>query len=136
VIADAHRQFVAENRLCVVSWRRREGAPPMTPVFYVTDGDDVLISVTEDRAKTKALRRDPAASLCVLGESMPFPYVTLFGEATIETGGAADLMMQVMERMTGSPLDDDARAKVVERAEKEQRVVLRFRAERSVSNLH
>jgi general stress protein 26 len=37
----------------------------MTVVYYVTDGDDILISTMEDRAKTKAVERNPHVSICV-----------------------------------------------------------------------
>jgi len=137
VIPDHHRQFVTANRLCVLGWNRSAGTaegPPLTPVFYVTDGDDVLISITEDRAKTRALRRDPAISVCVLGEEMPYPYVTLFGTATIEQAAAFEVMARVVESM-GRPLDDARRQALKERAEREGRVVLRVTAQRSVSNL-
>ena len=134
-----HLEFVAHNRLCVLSWNRGPGAsdaPPQTPVFYVTDGDDVLVSITDSRAKTKALRRDPAISVCVLGEEMPFPYVTLFGKAHIDTDQTAafELMARVIARM-GRELDDAGREALRERADGEHRVVLRVVAERSVSNL-
>jgi PPOX class probable F420-dependent enzyme len=137
VIADHHRQFVTDNRLCVLGWNRSAGAtegPPLTPVFYVTDGDDVLVSITEDRAKTRALRRDPAISVCVLGEEMPYPYVTLFGTAIIEQEAAFEVMARVVEAM-GRPLDDARRQALKERAEREGRVILRVTAQRSVSNL-
>ena len=132
-----HHEFVANNRLCVLSWNRGAGAtegPPMTPVFYVTDGDDVLVSITEDRAKTRALRRDPAISVCVLGEEMPFPYVTLFGTARIDAHEAFEVMARVVVTM-GRPLDTEQRQALKERAEREHRVVLRVTPQRSVSNL-
>jgi PPOX class probable F420-dependent enzyme len=137
MIPDHHREFINRNRLCVLSWNRASGAtdgPPLTPVFYVTDGDDVVISITEDRAKTRALRRDPAISVCVLGEEMPYPYVTLFGTARIEQEQAFEVMARVVETM-GRPLDDERRKALKERAEREQRVVLRVTPQRSVSNL-
>jgi len=137
MIPDHHRQFVTANRLCVLGWNRSAGAaegPPLTPVFYVTDGDDVLISITEDRAKTRALRRDPAISVCVLGEEMPYPYVTLFGTATIEQAAAFEVMARIVESK-GRPIDDARRQALKERAEREGRVVLRVTAQRSVSNL-
>ena len=137
MIPEHHREFVARNRLCVLGWNRSAGAaegPPLTPVFYVTDGDDVVISITEDRAKTKALRSDPAISVCVLGEEMPHPYVTLFGTARIEQEAAFEVMARVVESM-GRPLDDERRAALKERAAREHRVVLRVTPQRSVSNI-
>jgi PPOX class probable F420-dependent enzyme len=139
MIPDHHRAFVARNRLCVTSWNRSvptgEG-PPLTPVLYVVDGDDILISMGEQRAKTPALRRDPAISVCVLAEEMPFPYVTVFGTARIETDpeNAYAVMARVLEAM-GRTLDDEGRQQLRERAAREQRVVLRVTPERTVSNL-
>ncbi len=135
MIPESHRAFVNEHRLCVIAWNRAQGTPSANPVFYVTDGDDLLVSITETRQKTRAIRRDPKVAICVLAEEMPFPYVTLFGTATIETEGAAELMMRVMERFTGAPLDPAAGEGVRQRAEREQRVVMRFRADRSTSNI-
>lgn len=137
MIPDHHRTFVSQHRLCVLGWNRSTGAtegPPLTPVFYVTDGDDVLVSITEDRAKTRALRRDPAISVCVLGEEMPYPYVTLFGTAAIEQEGAFETMARVIEAM-GRSLDDAGREALRQRAERERRVVLRVTPRRSVSNV-
>ena len=67
---------------------------------------------------------------------MPFPYVTLFGNATIDADPANvfEVMARVVERM-GRALDDDARKKLRERADREHRVVLRVTPQRSVSNL-
>jgi hypothetical protein len=72
--------------------------------------------------------------VCVLGEEMPFPYVTLFGTATIEQERAFEVMAAVVESL-GRELDDEGREKLRARAEREHRVVLRIRAHRSVSNI-
>ena len=140
VMIPAHQlEFVAANRLCVLGWNRGSGStegPPLTPVFYVTDGDDVLVSITEDRAKTRALRRDPAISVCVLGEEMPFPVRHALRERDDRRRSHErfEVMARVVERM-GRTLDDDARKKLHERADREHRVVLRVTPQRSVSNL-
>jgi PPOX class probable F420-dependent enzyme len=138
MIPDHHWTFVAEHRFCVLSWHRSndDGAqgPPLNPVFYVTEGNDVLVSITETRAKTRALRRNPVISVCVLGEEMPFPYVTLFGTARIEPERAFEVMAAVVERM-GRTLDDEGRKKLQARVEAEQRVVLRITPDRSISNV-
>lgn len=38
---------------------RRDGRPQSSDIVYAMDGDDFLISVTDDRAKTRNMRRDP-----------------------------------------------------------------------------
>jgi hypothetical protein len=98
-------------------------------VYYVMDGDDLLISTTATRAKAKVIRRDRRVSVCVLGEEPPFPYLTVYGRGQIEQEGAVDVMMRVGAVMTRNPVPESARPAVEERAEKEGRVVLRVTPE-------
>ena len=121
--------FLKEHRLCVVGTPRQAGPPAMSPVYYVMDGDDLLISTTASRAKAKVIKRNPAVSVCVLGEAMPFPYLTVTGRGRIEDEGAVDVMMAVGSRMSGSPVPESARPAIEERAQKEGRVVLRVMPE-------
>jgi len=131
-LSEEHREFLATHRLCVVAAMRADGPPSLTPVYYVMDGDDLLISTTHSRAKTKLLKRDPRVSVCVLGEEMPFPYVTVFGRTSFTDEGAAELMAQIGEAMMGSPVPEEALPGLRDRAEAEGRVVMRVRAERAI----
>lgn len=65
---DERRMFVREHRTCVLGYARQQHGPAMTVVYYVTDGDDILVSTMAARSKAKAVDRDPQVSLCVLGE--------------------------------------------------------------------
>ncbi len=129
---EERKTFLAEHRLCVVGYERESGPPALSPVYYVMDGDDLLISTTASRAKAKAVRRSPEVSVCVLGEAMPFPYLTVFGRGSIEEDGAPDLMMRVGEKMSGNPIPEAARPAIEQRARDEGRVVLRVTPERFV----
>lgn len=126
---DERTKFLAEHRLCVVAYARNDGPPAVSPVYYAMDGADLLISTTATRAKAAAIRRNPQVSVCVLGEAMPFPYLTVYGRGRIEHEGAVETMMKVGERMTGNPIPDSARPAVEKRAHDEQRVVLRVTPE-------
>ena len=128
------KQFLADNRYCVIGYNRKSGPPALSPVYYVMDGDDILISTQADRTKSQVLARRPEVSVCVLSEK-PHPsppYITVYGRATIVREGAADLMMRVGEAMTGSPVAESVRPAVEKRAAKEQRVVLRITPERII----
>ncbi len=64
---------------------KRDGRPQLSNILYVPeDGDDhlVRISVTDSRAKTRNLRRDPRASLYVTREDF-FAYVVLEGTVAL-----------------------------------------------------
>jgi len=101
----------------------------MSPVYYVMDGDDVLISTTASRFKAKAIRRNSAVSLCVLGEKPPFPYLLVYGTGRIEDEGATAAMRKIGERMTGNAIPNEAMPQLEERARNEGRVVLRVTPE-------
>ena len=122
---DERRDFLNANRLCIVGVGRKAGPPHMSPVYYVVDGDDILISTTHSRFKAKAIARNPDVSLCVLAEQFPFPYLLVYGKGRVEDTGAAGLMMRIGERMTGNPLPEAARPGVEQRAKDEGRLVLR-----------
>jgi PPOX class probable F420-dependent enzyme len=81
--------FVRARRQGVLTTLRANGRPQLSNIFYVPGDDDVLrISITDTRAKTANMRRDPRVSLYVLGDNF-FQYVVL--EATAElTPVAAD----------------------------------------------
>ena len=57
--------LVARHRLGVLVTLRRNGQPQTSNVVYAVRGGQVLVSLTEDRAKTRNLRRDPRATLHV-----------------------------------------------------------------------
>lgn len=78
------REFVLTGtrtgKLAVV---RADGRPHVTPIWFVLDGDDVILTTHESSVKGKALRRDPRAALCVDDQQPPFSFVLLEGTATI-----------------------------------------------------
>jgi PPOX class probable F420-dependent enzyme len=119
------RGFLESHRLVVVGTPRTGGPPHLSPVYYVLDGDDILISTTASRFKARAVRKNHDISLCVLAEEFPFPYLLVYGRGVIEDAGAPELMMRIAEKMSGNPLPDAAKPAIAARATKEGRVVLR-----------
>ena len=122
---EERKAFLQEHRLAIVGAERVDAPPQLSPVYYVMDGDDLLISTTATRAKSKVIRRNARVSVCVLGEQPPFPYLTVYGRGRIEAEGAADLMMMIGGVMAGNPVPESMRPAIEERAKTEQRVVLR-----------
>jgi PPOX class probable F420-dependent enzyme len=121
------RQFVRDHRTCVFGYARREHGPAMTIVYYVMDGDDILVSTMAGRSKAKAVERDPRVSLCVLDENWPVTYVQVYGTARLETDRdrAADLLRRIVELMAGQPVPAERREQIAKLSEEEQRVVVR-----------
>ena len=125
--ASERRQFVRDHRTCVFGYARREHGPAMTVVYYVMDGDDILVSTMAERSKAKAVDRDPLVSLCVLDENWPMAYLQVYGTARLETGKeqGADLLRRIVELMAGQPVPAERWEQIAKLAEEEQRVVIR-----------
>jgi PPOX class probable F420-dependent enzyme len=78
------REFVSTGtRTGKIGVTRADGSPHVTPIWFVLDGLDLVLTTHGEGVKARALRRDPRASVCVDDERPPFSFVTLFGEATL-----------------------------------------------------
>jgi PPOX class probable F420-dependent enzyme len=126
---EERRQFVREHRTAVFGYGRRADGPAMSIVYYLMEGEEILISTMAERAKAKAVARDPKVSLCVLDEQWPPSYLQVYCEATVETDFdvVVDVMMGIAGVMAGTAMPEDARPMVAAGARVERRVALRLR---------
>ena len=123
------RAFVRDHRTAVFGYGRAHDGPAMSIVYYVIDGDDLLVSTMADRAKAKAVQRNGKISLCVLDEQWPPTYLLVYCDAKVETDPdrVVDLMMRIAGVMAGKEMPEAVRPLVAEGAAREKRVVLRCR---------
>ncbi|WP_328998295.1 PPOX class F420-dependent oxidoreductase [Kribbella sp. NBC_00709] len=80
--ADSLLDRIGTHGLGVLVTIKRDGRPQLSNVTYVFDGTRVRVSLTDGRAKTRNLRRDPRASLYVDGPRGR-SYVVLEGKAEL-----------------------------------------------------
>ena len=127
--ASERREFVKSHRTAVFGYQRQAHGPAMSIVYYVMDGDDILVSTMAARGKAKAVRRHPKVSLCVLDEKWPATYMVVYCDAKVETEETAvvDLMMRIAGAMAGNPMPEAVRPMIAQGARREDRVVLRLR---------
>ena len=126
--------FARERRQGVLVTIRANGRPQLSNILFVPgSGDTLLVSLTDDRAKTKNLRRDPRASLYVLGDNF-FQYVVLEAAAELSPVAAApdddtvDALVAYYRAGQGEHPDwDEYRAAMVA----DRRLVLTLRPERA-----
>ena len=96
-LADA-LAFVRARKNGVLTTIRSNGRPQLSNILYVPGSDDVLrISITDGRAKTKNIRRDPRVSLYVPGDNF-WQFVVLEGIAEL-TPVAADPTDDTVEQL-------------------------------------
>jgi PPOX class probable F420-dependent enzyme len=122
------REFVRKHRTAVFGYNRRSDGPAQSIVYYVMDGDDLLVSTMGARAKARAVERLGKVSLCVLDEQWPPSYLVVYCCAKLETEPRAvvDLMMRIAGVMAGKPMPENVRPIVEEGARREGRVAVRL----------
>jgi PPOX class probable F420-dependent enzyme len=115
--------FARNRHQGVLVTLRRDGRPQLSNIAYALGDDGVArISVTDDRAKTKNLRRDARASLYIPGDNF-WAYVVLDGTAEVTPVAASpddatvDELVEVYRAVQGEhpDWDDFRRAMVADR---------------------
>jgi PPOX class probable F420-dependent enzyme len=128
------RAFIAAHHRAVLATFRADGRPQMSPVLCaVDDTGDVLISTRETAVKTRNLRRDPRAALCVVNDGFFGAWAQVEGDATVvPLPEAMDGLIDYYRRTGGEHPDwADYRAAM----ERERRVLLRISLTRAGPNV-
>lgn len=84
-----------------------DGAPHSTTMWAARDGDDVLISTTEQRLKAKHMRHDPRVAVNMFDPDNPYSYVTVEGTAVMTREGGDELIQSLSRKYTGEPYTFD-----------------------------
>ena len=117
--------FLRAHHRAVLATSRADGRPQLSPVLCVADDEGrVLISTRETAVKTRNLRRDPRASLCVFTDGFFGEWVQAEGDVElISLPDAMDLLIDYYRRVAGEHSDwADYRAAMV----RDQRVIVRI----------
>ncbi|WP_344337917.1 PPOX class F420-dependent oxidoreductase [Kitasatospora putterlickiae] len=115
------RALLAESRLGVLATIKSDGRPQLSPVmpYYDRDAERLYVSMTEGRAKTANLRRDPRAALEVTRAdgwawATAEGTVTLIGPSTDPSGPEVEELVDYYRRAAGEHPDwDEYRAAMV-----------------------
>ena len=127
---DQARDYLRQNHRAILATMRRDGTPQMSPVACAVNGDgDVVVSSRETAIKTKNVRRDPRAWLCVPDSFYGDRFVQVEGEVSVvELPEAMDGLVEYYRSVSGEHPDwDDSRAAMV----RDQRVLLRLAVTRA-----
>lgn len=118
------RDFLRAHHRAVLATFRADGWPQLSPVTCAVDDQGrALISTRETAVKTKNLRRDPRASLCVFTDRFFGDWIQAEGEAEIiSLPEAMDLLVDYYRRASGEHPDwEDYRAAMT----RDRRVIVR-----------
>jgi PPOX class probable F420-dependent enzyme len=129
-----HDALLATSRLGVLATIRANGLPQLSPVtpFHDADAGTLMVSMTEGRAKTANLRRDPRAALEVTSSdgrawAVAEGPVTLTGPGTDPQGPEVEALVSYYRAAAGEHPDwDEYRATMVA----DRRVLMTMTVER------
>jgi PPOX class probable F420-dependent enzyme len=122
--------FIRQHHQAVMLTYRRDSSPQMSPVTCNVDHEGkIIVSTRETALKTKNLRRNPGASLCVLSDRFYGDWIQVDGTAEIVSLPAAmEGLVEYYRSTAGEHPDwDDYRAAMA----REQRVLVRITPERA-----
>ncbi|MYW05006.1 TIGR03618 family F420-dependent PPOX class oxidoreductase [Streptomyces sp. SID3343] len=132
---DMDTKLLGTDRRGVLTTLKRDGRPQLSPVSYLWEPDlrRIRISATDDRAKTRNLRRDPRASFLVTAPEYA-AYLIAEGLAEVSAPALArddaitEELVEVFRLIAGEHPDwAEYRDVMVE----ERRVVIRIAVERT-----
>lgn len=79
-LCPAVRAFLEEPRFASLATINSDGSPQQTVMWYLLDGDRVMMNTARGRIKDRNLARDPRASICI---EDGYRFVTIQGRVTL-----------------------------------------------------
>jgi PPOX class probable F420-dependent enzyme len=126
--------FLRTHHRAVLATARADGRPQLSPVLCAADDEGrVLISTREAALKTRNLRRNGRASLCVFSDGFFGEWVQVDGDAeVISLPAAMDLLVDYYRRVAGEHSDwADYQAAMI----RDRRVIVRITLTRAGPNV-
>jgi PPOX class probable F420-dependent enzyme len=90
VLTPRVRKFLDGKRIGKLATVMEDGWPHVTPIWYMREGDRLVINTTTTRVKYRNVKRD--GRVCFLVDD-DYPYVVIFGTARI--AGERDRMKDI-----------------------------------------
>ena len=80
-LSAAQRTFLEQNRFAVVGTKNPDGSPHLAVMWYLLDGDDIVVNSAQGRIKDRNLAADPRMSVLV---EDGYRWIRIDGRAKIE----------------------------------------------------
>ncbi len=81
-IPASHRDLL-DGQVATLATIGRDGRPQLSEVWFLADGDTILISLNSSRQKTKNLQANPVATVFLLDLANPYRYLEIRGDAEV-----------------------------------------------------
>jgi hypothetical protein len=101
-LTPALRDHLDGHIVGVLATQPLQGRVRQSVVYYVRDGDRLLVSTVADRLKARDVEQTGWASLCVAGLQRPFPAATFSGRAQIQRDDIGAATALIAQRFMGT----------------------------------
>ncbi len=121
-LSERSRALLNEKRFAVLATINKDGTPQLTTMWYLLEGDTILMNTLEGRLKDRNMRRDPRISMCIEDE---YNYITISGKVEIidDQEIAQRDIFRLASRYHG---EEKARKQMENQFSKQKRVTLRL----------
>jgi|SRR6266508_4132556 len=98
-------RFLRGRRVCVLGTIGPDGAPVLTPIWYLYRDGRILMRTARNSVKARNIAGDARVSVCVQDERPPYASVTVYGKASVEPADdklAAGIARHYLGRVAGA----------------------------------
>jgi len=98
-------RFLAGRHVCVLATIGADGAPVLTPIWYLYRSGKLYMRTGKESAKAANVQRDARVTVCIQDERPPYRSATLYGKATVapeEPGLAAQIARHYLGAVAGA----------------------------------
>jgi PPOX class probable F420-dependent enzyme len=129
-LSERARAFLQEPRFAVLGTINKDGCPQLTTMWYLLEGDTIVMNTKAGRTKERNMRRDPRISVCVPDG---YDYVTITGRVEMidDPQIAQHDIFRLAIRYDGI---ESAKQQMEEQFSKETRVSLRLKPEQIIEH--
>ncbi|QBD77955.1 PPOX class F420-dependent oxidoreductase [Ktedonosporobacter rubrisoli] len=131
ILSAKARAFLEEKRFAVLATINADGTPQLTTMWYLLEGDTIVMNTKVGRLKDRNMRRDPRVSVCF---EDGYSYLTISGkiEFVEDQQIAQEDIRRLAIRYHG---EQEANKQAQEQYSKETRVTLRLKCEHIIDDL-
>ncbi len=81
-----------------------DGSPQVTPVWFDSDGQHLLVNTAQGRVKDRNMRRDGRVAACIADPNTPYRYLQIQGRVVeLTEAGAEEHINALALKYTGQP---------------------------------
>src|SRR2546422_11131416 len=78
------KKFLEKPNFAALATVSPKGRPQVTPVWFMLDGEEILMDTSQGRGKLRNLEANPYAAIAVVDKDNPYLYVQIPGKGALD----------------------------------------------------